>query len=112
MDNTEEFYKAIDSLKELINTKFEELEKRFSLINQNIDLKISTIIAKDAEQDTKIRAIEDKLANTKEENTKQKVEAVKAKSHTWEVVKDSIIRWLIPFLFMAAMYYISKGGKS
>jgi hypothetical protein len=53
MADNEEIYKALDSLKELINTKFQELEKRLSLTNENIDLKIQTINSKDNEQDVK-----------------------------------------------------------
>lgn len=90
MDNTEEFYKAIDSLKELINTKFQELEKRLSLTNENIDLKIQAINNKNNEQDAKIKNLEDKTT--------------KDKLSTWETIKDTFIRWFIPFLSL----YVKK----
>jgi hypothetical protein len=93
-DNTE-FYKAIDSLKELILTKFGELDKRLSLTNENIDLKIQTINSKDSEQDVKIKNLEDKVE--------------KDKISTWDKIKESAINWIIPFLLMALIFFLSKG---
>jgi hypothetical protein len=100
-DNTE-FYKAIDSLKELILTKFAELEKRLNLTQKNIDLKIQTINSKDAEQDTKIKSLEEKITSNRET-------AAKDKLSTWEGIKDTFVRWFIPFLFMALIFFISHG---
>lgn len=87
-----EFEKALSDLKELILTKFEELEKQQNLRDENNRLRMEAIESKNSEQDIKINALEKNQMNEK--------------NSTWGKIKTAFINWLIPFIFIATVYYI------
>lgn len=89
----EDFETALNGLKELILTKFDELEKREQIRDENNRLKFEAITAKNNEQDIRIKNIEDKQINT------------------WEKIKTSAINWIIPAMLVACAFYIRYGKK-
>lgn len=88
-----DFEKALSDLKELILTKFEELEKQQNLRDENNRLRMEAIESKNSEQDIKINALEKNQMNDK--------------GSTWEKIKNAIINWVIPFICVGVIYYVS-----
>ncbi len=95
----EDIKAMFDSLKELINTKFEELEKRQKIEIENQNLRFEAIVSKNKEQDTRIDNLEGRLAENKKKPEK-----------TLDQIKSAIIKWAIPFIFAAVIYFIYSGG--
>jgi hypothetical protein len=105
MSENNEIIQQIASLKEYMNLRIGELEKRMderfrnfsserALENKKIDYRLDCLESSILEHDKRIKKLEEE------------------KGENWKQVVGSIVSWIVPFLFMAAMYYISKGGKS
>lgn len=97
----------IAGLKELMNRRFDELEKRMSDRKEYDESNIKSLHDKDTEQDTRlndhaerIRALEQSLA----------VIVKPASKTTWDKIKDSFISWCVPFIMGALLYYVASGG--
>jgi len=86
--------KMFDSLKELINTKFDELEKREKLQSEYIDLKINNINTKNDEQDARLKNLED------------------GKKNTVSQIIPAIINCVVPFVLLAILFYIKNGKQN
>jgi hypothetical protein len=97
----------IAGLKELMNRRFDELEKRMSDRKEYDESNIKALHDKDTEQDIRlndhaerIRALEQSLA----------VVVKPASKTTWDKIKDSFISWCVPFIMGALLYYTASGG--
>jgi DNA repair exonuclease SbcCD ATPase subunit len=79
MDNYNEL---LQSLKELLNTKFEELEKRLEIKDEKTKGDINKLFDNYRDLENRI----DKIENNKNND----------KLNTWQTVKDSLIKWIVP----------------
>lgn len=94
---------AIDSLRELFITKFDGLEQILEIKDATSAERRANQAAKDAEQDTKITVLEDRVSIL------EKAPAEKTQT-TWEKIKSKVIDYLIPFFFMVLIYWIAQGA--
>jgi ribosome-binding ATPase YchF (GTP1/OBG family) len=91
MDNYNEL---LQSLKELLNTKFEELEKRLEIKDKRTEDDINKLFNNYRELESRV----DKIENSKNSD----------KVNTWQNVKENLIRWMIPLFLMGFFYFIFK----
>jgi hypothetical protein len=88
----------LESLKELINMRFEELEKRIREWNENTAKDIDILFDRKREADKRIQELEQGAAVAKAPG-----------NSTWKTIQESFLRWLVPFA-MAAILLAIKGG--
>jgi tRNA U34 5-carboxymethylaminomethyl modifying enzyme MnmG/GidA len=91
--------RAIEQIKELFEVKFTEFEKRMLLRGDNTDLRLSALEGKTVELATEIKLIKDSSSKQNEENCKEKLS-------TWNTIKESFIKWIIPIVGGAVLVYL------
>lgn len=90
-----EFQAAIEQIKELIELKFNEMEKRLQLKDNNTDLRFRAIESIQTKHEAQLATIE-------------KNEKIKS-SKTWSTIKETFIKWAVPFTCIGVLYYMLNG---
>lgn len=91
----------IRSLKEFINEKFINIQDLQGHYNREIEKDVNSAHEKIRQQDEKIKSIEKQVVLL-EHSTHERVSG-------WKKIQESFWGWLIPFIFMAVLFAISKG---
>jgi predicted nuclease with TOPRIM domain len=89
MDNYNEL---LQSLKELLNTKFEELEKRLEIKDKRTEDDLNKLFNNYRELESRV----DKIENSKNND----------KVNTWQLVKDTLIKWVVPLGVVGLLYML------
>jgi chromosome segregation ATPase len=89
MDNYNEL---LQSLKELLNTKFEELEKRLEIKDKRTEDDLNKLFNNYRELESRV----DKIENSKNSD----------KVNTWQSVKDTLIKWVVPLGVVGLLYML------
>jgi pantothenate kinase len=98
-----DFETAINDLKTYIDVRFSELEKRFDEKFKNI---IDTKELENKKVEYQIEIINQNIAAHN-----RRLEVLEKKdAENWKTVVASFLRWLVPFLAMAGLYFITHGG--
>lgn len=98
---------SLNSLKELINMRFDELEKRMKAEAEYEKNRNAVQDERLNDHTTRIRTLENIAAGqATREGTK-----LQATKTTWDKIKDSFISWVVPFVMMAVIYYMARGAS-
>lgn len=98
---------SLNSLKELINMRFDELEKRMKAEAEYEKNRNAVQDERLNDHTTRIRTLENIAA---EQATREGVK-LQEKKTTWDKIKDSFISWVVPFVMMAVIYYMARGAS-
>lgn len=98
---------SLNSLKELINMRFDELEKRMKAEAEYEKNRNAVQDERLNDHTTRIRTLENIAAG---QATREGVK-LQEKKTTWDKIKDSFISWVVPFVMMAVIYYMARGGS-
>jgi len=96
---------SLDSLKEIILTKFEELEKRLSMSAETFDFRLENLLMKEREQDEKICRLQTMIDDLKNAPNEAKVSYLRKGI-------DSFIQWIIPFCMAGILLWAQNGFKT
>jgi len=96
---------SLDSLKEIILTKFEELEKRLSMSDDALSFRLESIYIKEREQDEKICKLQTMLDELKNAPNEKKVSYLRKGI-------DSLIQWVVPFCLAGILLWAQAGFKT
>lgn len=98
-----ETLRMIAEIKEFFNLKFSEFEKR---MDDKFAAMSNQRVAENSKIDYRLTSLEtDSKDYNKRINRLEQRDAEK-----WKHVVSSVLSWLIPFLLMAAVFFLSKGA--
>lgn len=112
MDN---FEQAINSLKELINSKFNDLNIRMNQDKEFNNLQVSNLNEKLADHAVRIKTLEE--SNTFEANQEIRLKILEDSSKEkekklkpMEIIGVSLLKWIGPFVCIAALGGLKAAG--
>jgi len=99
---------ALQRLEDLIDARFDGLEKQLSERNRYNEDKILELKQKDVEQDSRLNDHALRLRDLEKQNA---IDCAIDKKTTWDTIKDTLIKWSVPAVLAAILYYFMHGGK-
>ena len=93
---------ALQRLEDLIDARFDGLEKQLSERNKYNEDKILELKQKDVEQDNRLNDHALRLRDLEKQN---------AIDCAIDKIKDALIKWAVPVVLAAVVYYFMHGGN-
>lgn len=100
---------ALQRLEDLIDARFDGLEKQLSERNRYNEDKILELKKKDIEQDNRLSNHAERIRKLE---TARAVDDTQSnpKKTTWDKIKDALIAWAVPFILACIIFYMTRGG--